>query len=138
MTFDLMPSRPVLQSVSSLASAQSTTPLHQAVTSTHWLVTLSENVPQRTVFRESSQSKHSRQYWHNHSKHDDISDTNTYNQWLKYVGTRGNAVPTPAVLSPKRSPTSNFQKAQGNAKENAKVRWHADYCDDYDSYTHYR
>jgi len=33
-------------------------------------------------------------------------------QWLKYGGTRGNAVPspTPPVFSPKRSPTSNFQK----------------------------
>jgi len=45
-------------------------------------------------------------------------------QWLKYGGTRGNAVPTPPVFSPKRSPTSNFQRTQGNAKGNDKVRWH--------------
>jgi len=41
---------------------------------------------------------------------------------VKVWGTRGNAVPAPPVLSPKRSPTSDFQRTQENAEENAKVR----------------
>ena len=57
MNFDLMTLRPVSQSVSSLASSQSALPSHQALTSTHWLVTSSvDDVPQRTLLRVSSQS----------------------------------------------------------------------------------
>jgi len=41
-------------------------------------------------------------------------------QWLEYGGTRGNAVPTPPVFSPKRSPPQISKRTQGNA--NAKVR----------------
>jgi len=48
----------------------------------------------------------------------------SYMQWLKYGGTRGNAVPPPPYFSPKHSPTSNFQKRQGNAKGNARECWH--------------
>jgi len=50
----------------------------------------------------------------------------------------GNAVPTPPVFSIKRSPPKISKKRRGTLKENAKVRLRADYCNNYDSFTHYR
>jgi len=61
--------------------------------------------------------------------------------WSTVVKVWGNARERSSHTSSFQSkafPISNFQKTQGNAKENAKVRWRADYCYNYDSFKHYR